>query len=157
MNRRLDRGTRGRRSSAAWNIATVNVTSWSAMLDVLQDLNLRRKKFDIICVQELMRPVEDEQQFDMQANRQGYLLAVHGARRTTAGGLTSGVGILTPFHLGLEVAQLLDTITEPARERMVARLWSGFSGRTILVVSLYLFTGQGMHADNMYMLEQLGA
>ena len=111
------------------------------MLDLLQDFNAKKNKFDLIFVQELLRSREEEDLLQCQANRQGYHLAVHAARRTTAGGLTSGVGILTPFRLGLAKVDIPDSVSKPTRERMTARFCSGFAGRTILVVSLYLHSG----------------
>ena len=127
------------------------------MLDLLQDFNATKNHYDLIFVQELLRSKEEESLLQTQANRQGYHLAVHAAKRTTASGLTPGVGILTPFRLGLANVDIPDSVAKPARERMLARLWSGFAGRIILVVSLYLHSGLGLGLDNMYLLEQVGA
>ena len=59
-------------------------------------------------------------------------MAVHASKRTAAGGLTSGVAILTPFHLGLTKVDVPDAIAKPAREIII----SG-SGEAMLAAPLW--------------------
>ena len=92
-----------------------------------------------------------------QLNRAGYHAAFNASLRTDAGGLTSGVAVLSAWAYGLTKPSMPEIVTVPDPSRFVFRHFHGLATGGIGFGSVYLRDGVGLDEYNNNLLFQVWA
>jgi len=85
-----------------------------------------------------------------------YQAEVNAAQATGRGGSSGGVGFAAGPATGLSPVELPDAIALPDGSRAIFRHWGGVASGGVIVLSLYLVSGQGLKDANTKLLEQVG-
>ena len=126
-----------------WSIATVNPTTWTAMVPILA-----RQQFDVVLVQEMLRHQDRVAYAEVEGNRAGHHTRMNGSLRTAKAGCSAGVVVATRWAHGITAPSLGDPITKPPPHRFAFHHWHAFL-REASALLLSIFTQDPMLCSRM--------
>ena len=141
-------GPRGshRRFRNIWRIATVNPTTWSAMVPILA-----RQRFDLLVGQEMLRRADTVDRAMVEGNRAGYHTFMQGSVTTDKGGCSAGVAIAARWAHGITSPRDErpgQPPPPPPAHRFAFQHWHAVFSGGIGIGSAYLHMGVDAAAQN---------
>ncbi len=133
-----------------------NTNGKTQLLETLDRLRGRRSKVAALLNQEHWTPANGLADLTTQIKALGWKMAPAAATKGKRGGPSAGAGVVVPSHVGWSAPPGLSwDASPPGSAGRVAAAWVQ-TGATVgvLVISVYLWTGEGLTARNVALIER---
>ena len=130
-----------------WTVLQANITSFANCSKLVQTIDA-----DAYCFQELLR---GEPSKDSAAALQKHSV-LNPSVFTDAGGLHSGVAVLSTWACGIAMCES-SVVRMPPADRFAVASWNAVHLGGVLLASVYLVASQGLSRVNVQLLDDIGA